>query len=431
MARRFIYLYFPEIPVDHLQLLVEWCDQYSPLVSQDGNDGIVLDIAGCAHLFGGEGKMLLHAKSRFTRMGHRVRGAIADTQGAAWALARFGKRFIVAGEQTASVLDPLPLQALRLDEEAILGLHHLGIYTIAALRKLPKQSLATRFGPLVVRRLDQAFGKAEEPLNPYRSPAPYRAGRILAEPIVTTNAVQYVLHDLLKEICARLDKEHLGSRRMQLDCYRVDGKIAKCEVQTSKPVRSVSHLMRLFSEKLDALNAGFGFETIFISVDDLEAAAPVQLDFSQISKPSDEKSIDALVDRLGTRLGFNEVCRICVCENYLPEYAVKFTPVTEPIAPSAEWPSYRIRPIRLIDPPMRISVSTIHPGGSPVYFQARGQGRRIVRSEGPERLTSEWWREQTLSLTTRDYYRIEDDRGLRFWIFRADNGSWYLHGRLP
>ena len=188
--------------------------------------------------------------------------------------------------------------------------------------------------------------------------------------------------------------------------------------------------MRLFAEKLDKLDAGLGFETLILSVKDVEAAKPVQLDFSQIACPNAESAIDALIDRLGARLGFQEVCRLRICESYLPEYAVEFKSATETVAPNAEWPHYRIRPIRLIEPPMRINVWTIHPGGSPVQFQIRDQWHRIVQSEGPERLTSEWWREQALSLTTRNYYRIEDDRGLRLWIFQTDPECWFLHGHL-
>jgi protein ImuB len=242
--------------------------------------------------------------------------------------------------------------------------------------------------------------------------------------------VEYVLCDLLQEICTRLENNHLGSRQMDLACYRVDGTVDRCEVRTSKPTRSFSHLMRLFSGRLDALRSGFGFETFVLSVLDIEVLNPKQLSLSEANTVEDESSFDALVDRLGMKLGFHEVNRIRVCESYLPEQSVEFRPATVSAIASAVWPAYRVRPIRLIDPPMSIPVSILIPGGSPVQFFIGQQKRRIVRSEGPERLTAEWWRDHRSRWGTRDYYRIEDDQGFRFWIFRDPSEHWFLHGHL-
>lgn len=430
MARCFLSLYCPDIASDRLTRLVEWCDRYSPLVSQDGWDGIVLEITGCAHLFGGEDPLLLDLQRRLHRMGIESHGAIADTWGAAWALARYGDRFIVHGENTGSALDPLPVEALRLPGEIVLELRRLGLVTIAALRKIPRSSLSVRFGSTLLRRLDQALNQAEDPLTPRRPPAAYRASRILAEPISTAGSVEYVLHDLVKEICARLEKNHLGSRRMDLACYRTDGTVDRCEVRTSKPNRAIPHLMRLFSEKLEKLWADFGFETFVLSVPDVEALHPAQLSLSPSDATGDEGSFDLLVDRLGMRLGFAEVNRIQVRESYLPEHAVELRPAAASALAGAEWPAYRVRPIRLIDPPMPVQVSILIPGGSPVQFFIGQKQHRIVRSEGPERLTAEWWREPGSRYGTRDYYRIEDDKGFRFWIFCDRFEHWFLHGHF-
>lgn len=431
MARCFLSLFCPNIAADRLTQLVEWCDRYSPLVSQDGPDGVILDLTGCTDLFGGEGPLLLDLKRCVRRMGIVSHGAIADAWGIAWALARYGKRFIVHGEDAVSALNPLPVEALRIPSEIVLELRRLGLSTIAAVRKIPRSSLAARFGSTLLWRLDQAFHQAEEPLTPWRPPAPYRSSRILAEPISTVHAVEYVLRELLREICARLEKNHLGSRHIDLACCRVDGSVDRCQVRTSKPVRSIPHLMRLFSGRLDALRARFGFETFVLSVLDIEALAPAQLSFSEVNPVEDEASFDALVDRLGMRSGFPEVNRIRVCESLLPEHAVEFRSASSPTIASAEWPAYRLRPIRLIDPPMRIEVSVLIPGGSPVQFLIGHQSHHIVRSEGPERLTAEWWRADNSRWAARDYYRIEDDKGFRFWIFRDPAGQWFLHGHLP
>lgn len=431
MARRFLSLFCPTITGERLTQLVEWCDRYSPLVAADGSDGIILDITGCTHLFGGEGALLLDLKRRLHRMDIKSQAAIADAWGIAWALARYGKRFIVHGKNAVSALAPLPVEALRLPSEIVLELRRLGLSTIAAVRKIPRSSLAARFGPTLLLHLDQTFHQAEEPLTPWRPSTPHRASRILAEPISTVGAVKHVLHDLLQEICKRLEKSHLGSRHMDLACYRVDGTVDRCEIRTSKPTRSIPHLMRLFDGTLASLRSGFGFETFALSVLDIEALYPSQLSLLQVNCIEDESSFDALVDRFGMRLGFQEVNRIRVCESFLPEHALEFRPATAPAAANAEWPAYRVRPVRLIDPPMRIKVSILIPGESPVQFLIGHQKHRIIRSEGPERLTAEWWRDKTSRWSTRDYYRIEDDQGFRFWIFRDPSEHWFLHGYLP
>jgi protein ImuB len=428
MARCFLSLFCPDAG-DRLMPLVKWCDRYSPLVAQDGPDGVILDITGCAHLFDGESALLADLQRRLHRAGLESRAAIADTWGAAWAVARYGDIPIVHGEDAVSALDPLPVEGLRLSSEMVWELRRLGLLTIAAIRKIPRRSLSARFGSTLLWRLDQAFHEAEDPLTPWRPPAPYRASRILAEPVSTVSSVEYVLRELLQEICARLEKDHLGSRYMDFACYRVDGTVDRCEVRTSKPNRNILHLMRLFGERLETLWAGFGFESFALSVLTPEALDARQLSLAEVSHVVEEDAFDALVDRLGMKLGFEQVSRIRVCESLLPENSVEFRPAAATAVASAEWPNYRIRPIRMIDPPMRIEVSIRIPGESPVQFFIGQRRHRIVRSEGPERLTPEWWRE-SVPHRTRDYYRIEDEQGLRFWIFH-ESGYWFLHGHLP
>jgi protein ImuB len=415
--------------------LLEWCGRYSPLVADDGSGGIVLDITGCAHLFGGEASLLQDLQARILSTGYRVRGAIADTLGAAWALARFGKQVIITSEELQRELNPLPIEALRLPKEIAAELRRVGLANIATLRKIPRQPLAVRYGSGILLRLDQAFGQAEEPITPYRSPAPYRATRTLAEPIGTIGAVEYVLLDLLQEICSKLEKAYAGARQLDLDCYRVDGTVASCTVNTAKPLRAIAHLMRLFSERLDTLDAGFGIETLILSVPHFDKSGPVQMSLPQFQQDVDDSSaVDELIDRLGMRLGFEQVCRFRIRESLLPEHAVEFRPVTAPILPNAAWPEHRIRPVHLIRPAIPIEVSTIFPSQLPVQFRMGNQQHRIVKAEGPERLAPEWWRMESQSWELRDYYRIEDESGARFWIFREQKspGStrWFLCGHL-
>ncbi len=416
--------------------LVEWCDRYSPLVTRDGADGIMLDVTGCAHLFGGEAALLDSIQKRICVLRFRVRGAMADTQAAAWALARFSQRAVVAGDELAAALAPLPVQALRIPAEIAVELARVGLTTIGALRKVARNSLAARYGPGVVLQLDRALGAAEEPLTPYRAPAPCRAGRVFAEPIGTTAAVEHVLLELLTSICTRLEKEQRGARRFELDCHRVDASVARVEVRTSKANRSITHLMRLFAEKTGSLDAGFGIEIMTLNAAEVDSAAPRQMALPQYGESAEsEATLDELLDRMGLRLGFDHVCRLRICESLLPEHATEYVPVTSAAAPNAHWPEYRTRPVRLVEPPSPIEVAEIIPGRLPTRIRVSGRLTRIVRAEGPERLTPEWWRETRASWTLRDYYRVEDERGARLWIFRETRRDragehWFLHGYL-
>lgn len=419
------------------QYLVEWCDRFSPLAAHDGDDGIALDITGCAHLSGGEAALLGKIQAGLGEMKLRVRGAIADTPAAAWALARFGRQAIVSREELPGALDALPVRALRIPAEIAIELGRVGLTTIGLMRRIPRDSLAARYGPHVLMRLDQALGLAAESIAPYRAPAPYRAGRVFAEPIGTTAAVERVALDLLVTLCTRLNKEQRGARRFDLACHRVDGSAAYLEARTSKPSRSVTHLMRLFSEKMNTLDAGFGIEAVTLRAADVSAAAPVQMTLPECGESAgDDAPLDELLDRIGARLGFDCVCRFRIRQSLLPESSTELVPVTGAVTPDATWPAHRLRPVRLIEPPAPIEIAEIIPGKWPVQIRVGRRLHRIVRAEGPERLTPEWWRERPANWSARDYYRIEDEQGARFWIFRetpraADAERWYLHGQLP
>ncbi len=430
MERRFLSLYCPGLTGESLIRLVEWCDRYSPLAAQDGEDGVVLDLTGCAHLWGGEAGLLADLKERLRRMKLNAQGAIAATWGAAWALARFGAPWLVHGGNLTPVLEPLPVEALRLTAQTLGELRRLGLTTVAAVRKIPRGSLSARFGESLLRRLDQAWQQAAEPLHPWRPPAAYRATRLLAEPIATVASVELVLDELLEEICARLEKNQLGSRQVDLAGYRTDGTVDRCGVRTSKPTRSVRHLRRLFSERLESLWADFGFESFVLSVPEVEPLAPRQLTLSAAGEADDEEAFDTLIDRLGMRLGFAEVNHLRVRESYLPEYSVEFCPVTQSGPAAAEWPAYRLRPLYLVEPPLPIQPVGRSPQQLPGPWAIGRRQHRIVRMEGPERLMAEWWRTPAPSWDLRDYYRWEDENGLRFWVFCDSAQRWFLHGRF-
>lgn len=427
----------PEADERLKQQLVEWCNRYSPLAAHDGPDGIVLDITGCAHLFGGETGLLEGIQTGLRERKFRVRGAIADTPAAAWALARFSKQAVVSKEELAGILEPLTVRALRIPDEIAVELERVGLTTIGLMRRVPRDSLSARYGPDVLRRLDQALGVAMESIAPYHAPLPYFAGRSLAEPIGSTAAVEHVVLELLTALCTRLEKDQRGARRFDLACHRVDGSAAHLQVRTSKPGRSITHLMRLFSEKMDGLDAGFGIEIVTLRAVGAETIAPVQRVLPQCGDGVEENaSFDELLDRIGLRLGFEQVKRFRIRESLLPEFSIEFVPIGAAPAPDAAWPGHRVRPVRLLEPPQPIEIAEIIPGKYPVRIRVGHQLHRIVRAEGPERLTPEWWREPRAVWATRDYYRIEDEQGVRFWIFRETGRAeaeerWYLHGQLP
>lgn len=419
-----------------MQRMVEWCDRYSPLVEQDGADSIVADITGCAHLFGGEPTLLDAVQKRIGAMRFLVRAAIAPTHGAVWALSHYAQPCVVDERTLDAVLDVLPVRALRIADEIAVELGRVGLATIGQLRRIERDSIATRYGPQVPLRLDQALGRAEEALTPYRAAAPYRVVRAFAEPIGSTLAVEHVLLDLLTTLCARLEKEHRGARRYMLDCHRVDSSTVSIEVRTSQTGRSITHLMRLFSEKINALDAGFGIEMMALHADNVDTLVPRQLALPQYaSEFDDDSTLNELLDRMGLRLGFEHVCRIQIRESLLPEHATALVSVARATAASAAWPSYRVRPVRLLDVPSPIEIAEMIPGKFPTRIRIGHEMHHIVRAEGPERLTPEWWREQPARWSERDYYAIEDERGTRLWIFRETargtaSERWFLHGQF-
>ncbi len=417
-----------------LQRLLEWSNQYSPLVAADAPDGILLDTTGVAQLFGGEAAMRQQILARIARWEIHARAALAAAGAAAWALAHYSAGAVVDRAGLEAALDALPVMALRIPWAIAHEMEKVGLRTIGFVRRVPRQSVGARYGPQVLLRLDQAFGLAEEPLAPYRPPAEYRALRNLAEPIGSTLAVEHVVGEMARELARRLEKDHRGARRLELQGYRVDGSVARLSIRTSRPGRSVTHWMRLLGEKLNGLDAGFGIETMTLEAPEAEELelAQMALPYSEAGPP-DEGLFEEMLDRLGLRLGFPQVCRFRLQESLLAEEAVEMVPAIQEGAASAEWPELRVRPLRLVEPPMPIEVGERLPEQWPILVRIGGETHRVVRMEGPERLTAEWWRERPAPWDRRDYYRIENDQGHRWWIFRetrAETERWFLHGHF-
>ncbi len=409
-----------------LARLADWCGRYTPLVALDGADGLWLDITGCAHLFGGERALMSDLRLRLASRGYAARAGVADSPGAAWAVARFLEAEQSAVETGAArdLLAPLPVAALRLPPAMAAELERLGLRRIGDLYPLPRASLARRFGILPGERLDQALGRIAEPISS-RLPAPaFLARQVLAEPILHAEGLAAVLQRLMPRLCADLAEAGQGARRLELACYRVDGRLAKLAVGTSRPSRDDVALLRLFAERLERIDPGFGIEAMTLAAPHVEPLAGLQLALARGKAMAGlEADLAPLIDRLGNRLGFARLARAEARESHFPERAVRRMPAIFPDVPArapAAWPAGP-SPLRLLPRPEPVA-ATGHP---PAEFLWRARRHRIRGAEGPARVEPEWWRGETGG--PRDYWRLEDEAGQRFWIY-GQGGGWYLHG---
>jgi protein ImuB len=426
----------PEADAAALAELAGWCVRFSPAVAVDPPDGLFLDVAGVAHLWGGEGEMLADVRARLARAGLPFRLALADTPGAAWALAHFGTDGAIAppGGQ-AELLAPLPPAALRLDEETAAQIQRLGFRRIAQLAALPRGPLGRRFGAQTLTRLDQALGRAAEALTFLRPPTPWFARLAFAEPISAPEDMARIAGDIAAKLCAQLEAKDQGARRFELAYHRLDGKTLSVTVGLSLAGRDPVRLGKLFAPKLDVLDPGFGVEVVTLTAHEVEAinARQASLDANNLST---DDSLAPLVDRLTNRLGESRIWRAEAAQSHVPEQAVVRGRPLAKGAPS--WAPQTPRPVRLFRRPEPVDgVIALTPDDPPSQFRWRGQLHRVRRAEGPERIGEEWWRadiDDVCVSHVRDYYRVEDQDGARFWLFRAglyaadQPAKWWLHG---
>ena len=420
-----------------LEGLADWCDRYTPLVALDGEDGLFLDITGCAHLFGGEAQMLADIVRRLFGQGFDARAGIASTPGAAWAAARFIGAAPIGPGAEAAALAPLPLAALRLEAPVRAGLESVGLRDAGAVMAAPRAPLARRFGRGLLLRLDQALGRVEEAVSPRRPVPPLSVERALAEPVGTVEAIEDLVLALARSLEADLERRGEGARRLQLSLFRVDGAVTRHGVGTSRPMREPRFVQRLFRERLAAaegLDAGYGFELVRLSVTEAAPFEIVQGDLAGAhGRPEEDLALFA--DRLQARLGTAALMRPVPVESHLPERAALLVPFAADAGALPAAPTAPERPIRLLARPEPVEVIASEvPEGPPLNFRWRRTLHRVLRSEGPERIAPEWWREPEAT-PTRDYFHVEDEAGRRYWLFReglygAVPGMprWFMHG---
>ncbi|MBW4332373.1 DNA polymerase Y family protein [Stakelama sp. CBK3Z-3] len=435
------------LPSDHegnrrtLERMAIAAQRWGPWSMVDGEDGALLDASGSAHLFDGEAAMLAEIERRFAMRGYTCRTALAPNAGAAWALSHYGAERPVVSDPAVlpGVLAPLPAAALRLNDDTKLLLTRLGLKTVGDLLDVPRASLVRRFrnrraseaNPLA--RLDQVLGKTHEPLVPLQEKQPLAAERRLVEPLLALDLLARIIADLAEDLARSLEAERKGARRLLLLLWRVDGDTISRTVELASPSRDAAHLARLFDARLEGIEAAFGIDQarlVAVWAESLEQEQE-RLDAPETTGTS----FAVLLDRLVTRLGKGSVSRLAPRGSHLPERSHRrLAPDVEPAAAQYDL-GFHQRPLKLLDRAEQITVIYATPEGLPRRFRWRGGLHDIARVEGPERIAPEWWRERSTA-RLRDYYRIEDEMGRRYWIYRhglVGDGrggppDWYLHG---
>lgn len=443
----------PEEDARALDNIAAWCERFTPIIVVDPPEGLFLDITGCGHLFGGEEKLRAEIVTRLHAQGFSSRAAIAPTPGAAWAFAHYRKQKrhsvrTLRESLEASLTQPadwqaelaaLPVEALRLDPDAAALLRRLGLKMIGQILNAPRSSFTARAGERAMLRLDQALGRTQEVLTPRRPAPPVFALRRFLEPIFTADAVLHVTHDLCGDAIEKLDVRGAGILRAELVLFGVDGRDRVIGVNVSKPLREVKPLMRLFREKLsivgENLNAQFGFEAARLDVVGLsELNERTRTLVSVDAGSASPETISSVVDVLSARLGAKRVVYPHLHDEHAPERAARWrSALSGAGVKSAKPPADGVqrRPVRLFAPAQPIEVMAGVPDGPPIKFRWRRVMRDVVCAEGPERISGDWQRREK----TRDYYRVEDKQGRRYWIYREGlygesetQPLWYVHG---
>ncbi|WP_248116477.1 MULTISPECIES: DNA polymerase Y family protein [unclassified Brevundimonas] len=421
-----------------LEQVLEDFDRFTPMIALDPADGLILDATGCAHLFGDE-KGLLHAvQARGEHFGLQTRCALAATPQAARALVRFGPGGLFEPGQDRQAVRRLPVAALELPDKDEVALRRLGLKRLGDLDDRASAPLAARFGVGFPNRLARILGEEDIRIVPHRPPAPVVVDRVFFEPITTLEDIDRILSDLLIETMTQLDQISLGGRAFEAGFYRVDGAVRRIVVRTGRPTRDEKAILRLFQERIAALpnplDPGFGFDQTRMTVVWTQVLTPTQQGLEE-DAPGEE-SLSLLVDQLTARLGPEAVIRFEPFASHIPERASRRVQASARSG-DGDWPDLDpddppLRPLQLFDPPQPIETLAEVPDGHPLKFRWRRVLHQVTRAEGPERIAGEWWRAP--GQRTRDYYRVEDTDGRRFWLFRQgeygvdEQQRWFIHG---
>ncbi|WP_018627715.1 Y-family DNA polymerase [Niabella aurantiaca] len=425
-----LFHYKPATEERLLKGLAEWCLRFTPVASADPPEGIVLDISGCPHLWGGEPPYLDAITGSLKKNGYHSRAAIADTVGAAWAMARFGgKDLIVAPQQQQEALQLLPPAALRLEPPVQERLQKLGFNHIGSFISMPATVLRRRFGQELLTRIAQALGHLQERPLPLQPAPVFREQLPCAEPVHTRTAIDIALETLLQQLCHGLQQAGKGLRSAVFKIDTVDGGSQEIFIGTNRPVRNTAHLLKLFEPKITTIVPGMGIEMFTLEAPAVEALSGRQeAIWNTLGGTDTGTELAGLLDRIAGRMGDAAIKRYLPAEHYWPERS--FMPAGLFEKAVTAWRSDRPRPVYLLPKPEPVIVAAPIPDYPPLLFRYRGKVHNIAKADGPERIEQEWWLEQN---QVRDYYVVEDEEGSRYWLFRAghygaEKPQWFLHG---
>lgn len=409
---------------EDLARLVDWCRRYSPLVAGDGADAILVDLTGAAHLLGGETAVLADIVERLGRARLEARAAVADTAAQAWAWARFAGGGVVALNAGIGTFAALPIAALRLPAAVLIGLQQLGLRRIGDVSPLPRAPLVRRFGREIAVALDALGGQQATPATFRAEERTWRRHATLVEPIGTAEAIETALRALLEPLCADLAAAGRGARTLELTLFRVDATTQRVGIGTSRPLAGAAALLRLFRDRIAEIDPGFGIEALLLEAPETDRILPVQADLAGGRDTAGD--LADLIDRIEIRGGPDSVRRLLPADRHWPEAAAIEVPATLP-PPPGSWHHPVPRPVVLFERPEPVAVET--EGSALRAFSWRRTRHELHRVIGPERVEPEWgW---DVPDRTRDYYRVEDGAGRRYWIFVTAEGAglaWYLHG---
>ncbi len=425
-----------------LERVADWCERFTPHVALAPPRTLLLDITGAAHLFGGEAALLDRVRADLARQGFAVRGAIAGTTAAARALARHKDGTVAAAGEDASLVTPLPVEALNLDAVTIHALRRAGLKTIGQVAGRGRVELAERFGSGMIFALDHALGRVGRPISPRIPPPDYRVEQGFAEPVVMQDVILATLKDLAARLSQAMESHADGARRLEAVFFRADGALRRLAVATAKPTRAPEIIERLFRERLDALadplDPGFGYDLVRLCASRAERIKPEAVGFDDDAGA--EQAIRFLIDRLAARFGGTRVLVFQPVDTHIPEDTAAAVSAQQAEPLEAGWVAIRAageaprRPLRLLAKPEPVDVVAEIPEGPPAQFRWRRVLHHVVAAEGPERIAMEWWR-HSARRPTRDYYRVEDKEGRRFWLYRrgiygreSASPRWFLHG---
>src|SRR6185312_1510096 len=391
-----------------IKKLCLWCIRYTPIATIDPPNGIILDVSGCAHLWGSEETYLKEITNKLKGLGYHIRVAMADTIGTAWAVCRYGKvkSIIQPGEQVEA-LQSLPPAALRLETDVLERLQKLGLYQISSFMNMQRSALRRRFGQKLLLRLDQALGNEDEFIEPLIPVEPYS-----------------------ERLRKRLQQEGKGLRVASFRGYRIDNKIEQISISTNHPSNTIGHLFKLFEIKIATIEPAAGIELFILEALKVEDIHPLQETFWTANSSLESKEVSELLDRLKSKLGSNIIHRYLPEEHHLPERSVKLANSLKEKR-TTTWPTHKLRPIQLLNEPQRVEVTALIPDYPPMNFRYKGKLHKVVKSDACERIEYEWWLDEGLH---RDYYIVEDEEGKRYWLFRLGNyeanknPSWFIHG---